>query len=106
MKHIKLYEEFVNEGINPYYKVINKIPSKPSTVVNKILKVNPWKRGTEIAATIEKNYSDIVDSAKDKRYQRELVDVLVTKDYMIEMSKKYNLAIGFMVRSLLNTFFK
>lgn len=106
MKHIQLFEEFVNEGINPRYKVINKIPSRPSTVINKILKVNPWKRGTEIAETIEKNWSDIVDSAKDKQYQRELVDALVTKDYMIEMSDKYRLDIHYMVRNILDTFFK
>jgi DUF4097 and DUF4098 domain-containing protein YvlB len=106
MKHIKLFEDFVNEGINPYYKPINKIPARTSTVINKIIKVNPWKRGTEIANTIEKNWSDIVDSAKDKQYQRELVDILVNKDYMIEMSDKYRLDIHFMVRNLLDTFFK
>jgi hypothetical protein len=105
MKHIKLFEDFVNEGINPYHKPINKMPARPSTVINKIIKANPWKRGTEIADTIEKNWSDIVDTAKDKQYQRELVSELVTKDYIIEMSKKYNLDIDFMVRNILDKFF-
>jgi hypothetical protein len=107
MKNLSTFEEFLNESQLNESKKAKKlsIPSKMSTVINKIQKNDPWSRGKLFSEVIEKNWDDITGTAKSLQYQHELISALAKKDYMIELSKKLHLDIGHMLSTVIKNYF-
>ena len=108
MKHIHTFESFLNEkkelneGRRPA-KV--KIPANVATVVKKIMKENPWERGKEISEVIEKNWPDIVETAKMADNQEVLRVELSKKEYILEICKQIHLADFYFVGQLMKNYF-
>ena len=106
MKNLQTFEEFLNENLNEAKKTKKlSIPSKMTTVINKIEKANPWTNGKRIAEVFEKNWDDIIETSKSLQYQHEFINALAKKDYMIELSKKLVLDIGHMLGTITKNYF-
>jgi hypothetical protein len=96
------YESEMNEGHRPA-KV--KIPTNASTVIKKIQKENPFKRGKEIADMIEENWSDIIETSKGTEDQRIFREELSKKEYVIDLCKKLNLDDFYFVGQIMKNYF-
>ena len=102
MKNLSTFEEFLNEGHRPA-KV--KIPTNASTVIKKIQKENPFKRGKEISDMIEANWTDIIETAKGTEDQEILRGELSKKEYVIDLCKKLNLDDFYFVGQIMKNYF-
>lgn len=96
------YESEMNEGHRPA-KV--KIPTNASTVIKKIQKENPFKRGKEISDMIEANWSDIIETSKGTADQEIFRDELSKKEYVIDLCKKLNLDDFYFVGQIMKNYF-
>jgi len=96
------YGSEMNEGHRPA-KV--KIPTNASTVIKKIQKENPFKRGKEIADMIEENWSDIIETSKGTANQEIFRDELSKKEYVIDLCKKLNLDDFYFVGQIMKNYF-
>lgn len=107
MKHIKTFESFLNEAELNEARGTKKlsIPAKMTTVTNKIKINNPWTSGQRIAEVFEKNWDDILDTAKSASYQYQFSDALAKKDYMIELSTTLHLDINHMLSTIILNYF-
>ncbi len=102
MKHIHTFENFVNEAIN---EAKTSIPSRVSTVVNKIRKDNPWSRGEKIANMIETNWDDIVTTAKENPNRGNFMSALYQKDYVEALGKELHLAVDHLMGTIAKSYF-
>ena len=102
MKHIQSFEDFVNESIN---EAKTSIPSKVSTVVNKIKKDNPWDRGEKIANMIETNWDDIVATAKENPDRGNFKTAIYKKDYVVALGKELYLAVDNLMGRIIKSYF-
>jgi hypothetical protein len=102
MKNLHTFEEFVNEAIN---EARTSIPSKVSTVVNKIKLADPWDRGEKIANMIETNWDDIVATAKENPDRGNFMSALYKKDYVIALCKELHLAVDHMMGRIVKSYF-
>jgi hypothetical protein len=107
MKNLTTFEEFLNEAQLNEAKKAKKlsIPAKMTTVIKKIEKDNPWFSGKKISEVFEKNWDDIIETAKSLQYQHEFINALAKKDYMIELSKNMRLDIGHMLTTIMENYF-
>ena len=107
MKHIKTFENFLNEAELNEATGTKKlsIPAKMTTVTNKIKKNNPWSRGEIIAEVFEKNWDDILDTAKSASYTNQFIDALAEKDYFIELSTDLRLNVYHMLSTIVLNYF-
>jgi hypothetical protein len=106
MKNIHTFEEFVNEAINEAKtSARTSIPSRVSTVVNKIKKGDPWSRGEKIANMIETNWDDIVATAKENPNRGNFMSALYKKDYVIALAKELYLAIDHFIGTIVKSYF-
>jgi len=96
------YGSEMNEGHRPA-KV--KIPTNASTVIKKIQKENPFKRGKEIADMIEENWSDIIETSKGTANQEIFRDELSKKEYVIDLCDKLNLDDFYFVGQIMKNYF-
>jgi hypothetical protein len=102
MKHIHTFESFLNESIN---EAKTSIPSKVSTVVNKIKLADPWSRGEKIANMIETNWDDIVATAKENPDSGKFMSELYKKDYVIALGKELYLAVDHLMGTIVKSYF-
>ena len=102
MKNLNTFEEFVNEAIN---EAKTSIPSRVSTVVNKIKKGDPWSRGEKIANMIETNWDDIVATAKENPNRGNFMSALYKKDYVIALGKELVLAVDHLMGTIVKSYF-
>ena len=82
---------------DPIYESTNqrgsvKVPANASTVTNKVMKENPWRRGKEISEMITQNWTDIASTANGAANKQDFTAKFTAKPYVKEICKQLSLA--------------